>query len=398
MSDAPRRRPGPCRRKPHARREFRWTGTTAFRRARRIVVKIGTSSLTLPDGSLDVSRIEDLSRQAARLARRGYEQVLVSSGAIGVGARRLGIERRPRTMPEKQAAAAVGQGLLMQAYERAFFDQGLVVAQVLLTGEDIADRRRHLNSRNTMLKLLELGAVPVVNENDTVAVDEIRLGDNDTLSALVATLIDADLLVILSDVDGLYSVDPRKAPDARLVDVVGEITPELWKAAGGAGSPFGTGGMATKLEAARIVTAAGIPMFLTRGSRPAVLERVVAGDAVGTLFLPRPRPLTARQRWLAFHQRPRGLVQVDPGAVRALLEQGKSLLPAGVVSVDGRFQEGDLVRVCDAQGREVARGLVNYSSDDLRRIQGVHTSDIARVLGRKDYDEVIHRDNLVVSV
>lgn len=362
------------------------------------MVKIGTSSLTLPDGTLDAGRIERLADQALGVVQAGRELVLVTSGAIGVGARRLGFSQRPQTIPEKQAAAAVGQGLLMQAYERAFLARQLVVGQVLLTREDVADRRRHLNSRNTLRKLLELGAIPVVNENDTVAVDEIRLGDNDTLSALVATLVDADLLVILSDVDGLYSGDPRRSPDARRLDVVTAITPELEAVAGGAGSTFGTGGMLTKLQAAKIATAAGIPMFLTSGAQDDIVAQVLAGEAVGTLFLPRPRPLRARQRWLAFHQRPRGRIHVDAGAAKALVENGKSLLPAGVVRVEGEFAEGDVVQVCDADGRELARGLVNYSAADLRRIQGVRTAGIPAILGRKDYDEVIHRDNLVVSV
>ncbi|HEY8418253.1 MAG TPA: glutamate 5-kinase [Limnochordales bacterium] len=362
------------------------------------MVKIGTSSLTAPDGSLNTSRIEQLADEAVALRRTGRQLVLVTSGAIGVGAKRLGFSKRPQTIPEKQAAAAVGQGLLMQAYERAFLARQLVVAQVLLTREDIADRRRHLNSRNTLCKLLELDVIPVVNENDTVAVDEIRLGDNDTLSALVATLVEADLLVILSDVDGLYSGDPRRSRDARRLDVVEKITPELEAAAGGAGSTFGTGGMATKLQAARIATAAGIPLFLTSGAPANVLQTVLAGEAVGTLFLPCPRPLRARQRWLAFHQRPRGRIEVDAGAAKALVENGKSLLPAGVVRVEGDFAEGDLVQVCDTSGRELARGLVNYSARDLRRIQGSRTADIAAILGYKDFDEVIHRDNLVVSV
>lgn len=362
------------------------------------MVKIGTSSLTLPDGSLDVGRIEHLADQALELTRAGRQLVLVTSGAIGVGARRLGYSQRPQTIPEKQAAAAVGQGLLMQAYERAFLARQLVVGQVLLTREDVADRRRHLNSRNTLRKLLELGAIPVVNENDTVAVDEIRLGDNDTLSALVATLVDADLLIILSDVDGLYSGDPRRDPGARRLDVVPAITPELEAIAGGAGTAFGTGGMVTKLQAAKIATAAGIPMFLTSSSQPDILLAVLAGNAVGTLFLPKPRPLRARQRWLAFHLRPCGRILVDEGAAKALVENGKSLLPAGVIGVEGDFAEGDLVQVVDGSGREVARGLVNYSAQDLRRIQGSRTKDIAAILGRKDYDEVIHRDNLVVSV
>lgn len=364
---------------------------------RRIVVKIGTSSLTLPDGGVNEERIEALADEAKALREQGISLILVSSGAIGIGARRLGLTQRPRAIPDKQAAAAVGQGLLMQAYEKAFTARQLVVGQVLLTAEDTVDRRRHLNSRNTFLKLLEYGAIPIVNENDTVAVDEIRFGDNDTLSALVATLVEADLLILLSDVDGLYDANPRRNANARLLPVVAELTAELEAAAGGAGSDFGTGGMATKLEAARIVTAAGIPMVLAHSARPKVLLDVVAGRDVGTLFLPRGQGMRARKRWLAFHQRARGSVVVDEGAARALVERGGSLLPAGVVRVEGTFEAGDLLRVLATDGTELARGLTNYSSDALRRMAGRRTSELEAVLGYKGYDEVIHRDNMVVN-
>lgn len=331
------------------------------------------------------------------LVRVGKQIILVTSGAIGVGSRRIGLTERPRTIPKKQAAAAVGQGLLMQAYEQAFFERGVVIGQVLLTADDIADRRRHLNARNTMLTLLEFGTIPIVNENDTVAVDELRFGDNDTLSALVATLIGADALVILSDVDGLYSGDPRVQPDAKLIAVVPELTPELEAAAGGTGSAFSTGGMLTKLQAARIVTAAGIPMVLANGAAPDVLQSLLAGRHRGTLFLPQERLLPARKRWLAFHGRSRGSVCIDAGAALALVRRGGSLLPAGVVDVEGRFEQGDLVRVCDYAGRELGRGLVNYDAAALRRIQGSSTRDVANILGYKDYDEVIHRDNLALD-
>lgn len=351
----------------------------------------------MPDGNLDEGRIGDVAGQISDLVRLGKRVVLVTSGAIGVGSRRLGLSRRPRTIPKKQAVAAVGQGLLMQAYEHAFLQRGIVVGQVLLTADDIADRRRHLNSRNTLLTLLELGTVPIVNENDTVAVDEIRFGDNDTLSALVATLIGADALVLLSDVDGLYSADPRLQPDAKLISVVARLTPEIEALAGGAGTTFSTGGMLTKLQAARIVTTAGIPMVLANGAAKDVLVNLIAGKRQGTLFLPRERPLSARKRWLAFHGRPQGDVYVDEGAVAALTQGGGSLLPAGVVGVDGRFAQGDLVRVRDEQGRELARGLVNYDAADLSRILGASSHEVGIILGYKDYDEVIHRDNLALA-
>lgn len=361
-----------------------------------MVIKIGTSSLTLPDGGLDEGRIRAVAEQISDLRRREKEVVLVTSGAIGVGSRRLGLTERPRTIPYKQAAAAVGQGLLMQAYEQAFLEQDLVVGQVLLTAEDVADRRRHLNSRNTFLALLELGTVPVVNENDTVAVDEIRFGDNDTLSALVATLIGADVLIVLSDVDGLYTGDPRTDRSARRIGVVERVTDEMVEAAGGAGTEFSTGGMVTKLQAARIVNAAGIPMLLADGSRPGIVAELLSGADAGTLFLPGPRPLPARKRWLAFYERPRGRIVVDKGAARALAAGGGSLLAAGIVDVEGRFEPGDLVQVYDRGGSELGRGLVNYGADDVRRIQGRRTGDIHELLGRKDYDEVIHRDNFAL--
>lgn len=353
--------------------------------------------MTLADGGIDSERIEALAEQCAAMLSQGRRVILVSSGAIGVGARRLGLTERPRAIPDKQAAAAVGQGLLMQAYEKSFLARGVVVGQVLLTADDIVDRRRHLNSRNTLLKLWEYGTIPIVNENDTVAVDEIRFGDNDTLSALVATLVEAHVLVVLSDVDGLYESDPRRDKQARLLSTVAELTPELERAAGGAGSAFGTGGMATKLEAARIVTAAGIPMVLANGARENVLQDVLAGRDVGTLFLPNPRTMPARKRWLAFHQRARGSVTVDEGAARALVEGGGSLLPAGVVHVDGAFQTGDLVRVLAPDGTEVARGLTNYPAEAVRRMAGLRTSELEAVLGCRGYDEVIHRDNLAVN-
>lgn len=341
-------------------------------------------------------RIDRLVRQLVDAVNQGKELVLVTSGAIGAGMSRLGLKERPRSVPGQQAVAAVGQGLLMQVYEKLFAEYGHVVAQVLLTREDLQNRRRYLNSRNTLLKLFEYGAIPIVNENDTVAVDEIRFGDNDTLSALVASLIDADLLVILSDVDGLYSGNPQTDPHARRLDVVREVTPELWKAAQGPGSALGTGGMVTKLEAARIAMASGCAMVVAHGAEEEVLLKILAGERVGTLFLPRER-MTGRKRWIAFLQQPRGVLSVDEGAGRALTREGKSLLPIGIVKVEGTFKQGDLVRVLDPSGREIARGLVNYSSKEVRQIQGLKTAEIEATLGMKAYDEVIHRDNLVIT-
>lgn len=364
--------------------------------ARRVVVKVGTSSLTTPEGSLDQRQLDVLAGEIATARAEGRELLLVSSGAVAAGRSRLGLAERPRDLPGQQAAAAVGQGLLMHAYEQAFDRRGFTVAQVLLTRDDVARRERYLNARNTLLQLLRWGCIPIINENDTVAVEELRFGDNDTLSALVATLVGADLLVILTDVEGLYSADPRRYQDATLVSEVTNITPDLVAAAGGPGDANrGRGGMRTKLEAARIATACGTPVVLA-ASRPGTLLGVLRGEQVGTVFAPRQLQ-PARKRWVVGHDRPRGRIVVDAGAERALLEEGKSLLAAGVVAVEGSFPRGALVQVVDGAGRELARGLTNYSAAEVAAIKGVHTADIERILGRRDFDEVIHRDNLVIS-
>lgn len=334
----------------------------------------------------------------ADLANEGREVILVTSGAIGAGASRLGLPQRPQTIPEKQAVAAVGQGLLMQAYEKLFAEYGRVVAQILLTRADVTARDRFLNCRHTLLTLFRFEVVPVVNENDTVAVEELHFGDNDTLAALVASLVGADVVILLSDVPGLFAADPRVHPSAPLLDIVSEITPELERAAGGPGSTFGRGGMATKLQAARVAMRAGIPLILADGERPDVLQQALAGEPVGTLFWPRHARLGSRKRWIAFHEEPRGAVTIDPGAGRALVREGKSLLPIGIVTVTGAFAAGDLVRICDATGQELARGLVNYSAAEIEKIKGARSHQIAARLGHKAYDEVIHRDNLAVSV
>ncbi len=365
--------------------------------ARRVVVKVGTSAITHAAGGLHFGHLERLVRQLVDIVADGRQLVLVSSGAIGAGMGRLGLRQRPRTLPEKQAVAAVGQGVLMQAYEKLFGEYGHIVAQVLLTREDMMARSRYLNSRQTLLTLLHMRVIPIVNENDTVAVDEIRFGDNDTLSALVASLVDADLLIILSDVDGLYARDPRRDPEAPLVPLVRHIDPVLEAAAGGPGTTRGSGGMRTKLQAARVAARAGIPLVIANSARPQVLQEILAGAPVGTLFLPDGKRLAGRKRWLAFYQRPKGELVVDEGAIRALREEGKSLLPAGVQALSGQFQRGDLVRVVDPQGQEVARGLVNYSALELARIRGLSSREVAASLGPGADEEVIHRDNLVLT-
>jgi len=363
---------------------------------RRLVVKVGSGLVTAPGPGADPDRIAAVADEVASV-RDGREVVLVTSGAIVTGMNRLAIGERPRSIPEKQAAAAVGQSALMWQYEIAFKRHGLPVGQVLLTAQDIADRSRYLNARNTLLALLGFGVVPIVNENDTVAVEEIKVGDNDNLSALVASLIDAELLVLLTDVDGLYAGDPAVDPAARKLDMVEAVTEEIERLVWDRAGRVSVGGMATKLEAAHKAAASGIPMVIASGLERGVLGRLLAGEPVGTYFAPKADRLTARKRWIAFAVPPQGRLTVDAGAVRALTQQGRSLLPSGVVAVEGDFAAGAVVAVVSApEGKEVGRGLVNFDAGELRKIRGARTSEIEARLGYRSADEVIHRDNLVV--
>jgi glutamate 5-kinase len=368
----------------------------ALKNVRRLVIKIGSSLITTSGTGVGPDRIDAVAAEIA-LIRGGREVVLVTSGAIATGVARLALPERPRSIPEKQAAAAVGQSALMWHYEAAFKRHGISVGQVLLTAQDISDRTRYLNARNTLLALLRFDVLPIVNENDTVAVEEIKVGDNDNLSALVASLIDADLLVLLTDVDGLYSDDPLRSPSARRLDTVTAVTEEIEGLVWARGSEVGVGGMATKLQAAQKAAAAGIPMVIGSGREAGTLARILAGETVGTYFAPRADRLTARKRWIAFAVPPQGRLTVDAGALSALTHHGRSLLPSGLVSVDGEFAAGDVVAVLEAGGRkEFARGLVNFDADELRRLQGARTLEIEARLGYKAVDEVIHRDNLVI--
>jgi glutamate 5-kinase len=367
----------------------------AVARARRIVVKVGSSTLTR-DGALRPRAFSELARQIAGLVDSRREVVLVSSGAIAAGSRELGWSHPGRSIPEKQAAAAVGQIGLVETYRRRFARHGRRVAQVLVTRTGLEDRERYLNARHTLVTLLELGVVPIVNENDTVATEEIRFGDNDNLSATIVNLVAAELLVILTDVDGLFAEPPRPgAPKPPLLSRVPEITPEIERAARGAGSVFGRGGMTTKLEAARSAARSGAATVVCNGREKDVLLRVARGEPLGTLFLPGSR-LGSRKHWLAFTTKPRGTLVLDEGAARAVVERGRSLLPAGIVAVRGRFGIGDPVTCVDATGRELARGLVSYTSEEVARILGRSTREIVRVLGYSNGDEVIHRDDLAV--
>ena len=363
---------------------------------KRVVIKIGSRVLTDDDGGLDHGVIGRICGDIALLRERGKQVVVVSSGAIAAGRSELGLTEKPKTIPQKQAAAAIGQTRLMRAYEEALSPHGLKAAQLLLTSEDLGSRQRFLNARATIDTLLGFGIIPVINENDTVVVDEIKFGDNDNLSALVTNVAESDLLVILTDVEGLYSSDPAQNPDARLIPLVQGITRELERAASGSASSVGTGGMATKLAAARKAAKNGVATILIAGKRAGILSAAMRGEEVGTLFLPQGAGLNRRKHWIAYTLKPAGRVTVDDGARNVLQKKGKSLLPSGVVGVDGRFERGACVRICGEDGGEFARGLSDYSSSEIARLAGHNSSEIEELLGYRYADVIIHRDNLVV--
>lgn len=364
--------------------------------ARRWVVKIGSALLTANGAGLDRNAMLQWCRQIAVLREQGIEVVLVSSGAVAEGMTRLGWTRRPHALHDLQAAAAVGQMGLVEAYESKFQKFGLHTAQVLLGHDDISARDRYLNARSTLTTLLGLGVIPVVNENDTVVTDEIRFGDNDTLAALVANLVDADLLVILTDQEGLYDADPRSHSDAQLISEASVSDTRLDQMAGGSAGALGRGGMITKLRAARLASRSGADSVIAGGIEDDVLLKIAAGESVGTLLMVEQEPLVARKQWLAGMLKSRGSLTLDDGAVRVLQESGKSLLPVGVVAVSGDFRRGDLVACLDSTGAEIAKGLINYNADEARRIVGCSSREIEQRLGYCGDDEIIHRDNLVV--
>jgi glutamate 5-kinase len=384
-----------------ASHNWRWRGMftrETLAKAKRVVVKVGTSTLTHSTGKLNLWRIEKLVRELADLANQGKEIILVSSGAVGAGMDVLGITERPKTIPEKQAAAAVGQGRLMHTYDKFFGEYGQVVAQVLLTREDSVKRARYTNSRNTLLKLLEMGVIPVINENDAVSIDELKIGDNDTLSAMVASIVDADVLIILSDIEGVYTDNPQTNPEAQLIGEITDITPDIEALAGGAGTLRGTGGMYTKIQAGKIAVNSGVTMVIASGLQGGVLRDVLSGENVGTIFLSKENRLQIRKKWLAFGARIEGVLTVDKGCEKALLSGGSSLLAAGITAVTGDFEHGNTISVVTLEGREVARGIANYNGIETRKIMGFHTNEIAAILGLKPYDEVVHRDNMVLLV
>ncbi len=364
-------------------------------RCKRLVVKVGTSLLTPPEGHIYAPRFFDFAHQIAALMNEGHEVVLVASGAVGLGTQRMGLEKRPTSIPGKQAAAAVGQIDLCRRFGRAFAREDRIVGQILLTHGGLADRERFLNARHTLQALLTDGVVPLINENDSVSTEELRFGDNDQLAALVVNTCSANLQILLTDIDGVFDKHPEE-PDAERISEIEEVTPELLERTSSRGSLFGTGGMRSKLEAARNAAHFGVPTVIAGGHTPDVLPRILAGEDLGTLVQPSANQLSARKHWIAFSQKPRGALELDDGAVRALSERRASLLPAGVAGVSGRFGVGDLVSCLASSGEEVARGLIAYTSAEVDVIMGHGTGRISSLLGYSNGNAVIHRDDLIV--
>jgi glutamate 5-kinase len=380
-----------------ARDEGLFYRQTLFDQAKIVVLKVGSAVLTTAAG-LNIDAVESLCRQICFLRRTGRQVILVTSGAVAAGRQRLGVVKQPgEPLKVKQALAAVGQGLLMQAYEQRFAEHDQQVAQILLTHADLAQRDRYLNIRNTILTLFEFGAVPIINENDTVSVQELRFGDNDTLGALITNMIGADMYIMLSDVDGLHTRNPAHDSSARPVYTVAKVDSQIEAMAGNSGSALGTGGMQSKIRAAKMVAACGGSSFIGPGRKANVLQELFSGDMLGTFFLPdQARKISGRKHWIGYVLRPVGFLDLDEGACRAVVERGKSLLPSGIIRVEGSFKVGAPVQCRCPDGRSVAAGLVNYDAADIDRIKGCKTGDIAGILGFRDSDEVIHRDNLVL--
>jgi glutamate 5-kinase len=363
---------------------------------KRIVIKVGSGVLTSA-GGLNMAVIDDLTTEICALKKEGFEVLLVSSGAIASGLKKIGMAKRPQSVSQQQAMAAVGQSSLIMAYEDAFERHGHKVAQILLTRDDLTHRRRYLNARNTLFTLLSWNIVPIINENDTVVVDEIKFGDTDNLSAMVTNLTESQLLINLTDIDGLFDKDPRNHDDAKLIDVVEKADRKIMRYASSIPGFLGTGGMASKIKAARKVTLRGVPAIIANGLKPGILDLIFSGKEEGTLFLPGETTLCSRKHWIAFTKSPKGEIVIDRGAERAILKKGKSLLPSGMVEVRGRFSLGNSVLLLNEAGDQIAVGMVNYHSGDIRKIMGAKSSEIESRLGFKHDDEVIHRDNLVLA-
>ena len=373
------------------------TARTRLREAKRIVVKVGTSTLTHPSGGMNLHRIEHLVRELIDEANQGKDILLVSSGAIAAGVNTLGLAERPASVPARQALAAIGQGALLHIYEKFFHEYGRTMAQVLLTKENAARHHQYMNSRNALLALLEMNVIPVINENDAVAVDEIKIGDNDNLSAVVAALVDADALIILSDIDGVYTANPRTDATSKLISEIPEITPDIERIAGGAGSSQGTGGMQTKIEAAKIAQNAGVTMVIARGDADGVIRGILRGEEIGTLFPAREAHLRTRKSWLAFGKHLTGEISVDDGCVAAM-RRGASILAVGITAVYGDFSAGETVRVLSPSGREIARGIAAYGAQDVLRLMGHRTVDFRKLVADGASEEIIHRDNMVLMI
>ncbi len=365
-------------------------------KVRRVVVKIGSNVLATPEITLDDGVVNRISADLSKVMDQGYKVIVVSSGAILAGRSKLGLKERPRLVRQKQAVAAVGQSTLMRTYEKHMERFGKRVAQILLTDSDMTHRQRYINARNTIETLFSYGVLPIVNENDTVAVEEIKFGDNDTLSGVVSQLVEADLLIILSDVDGLYTADPNKDPDARFIPLVETIDQEIYSIAKETPSIVGIGGMTTKIKAAHTAAKSGTASIIVNGRTPDVVSKLLAGEELGTLFLPQEDKLNCRKCWIAFTLKPQGSLIVDEGAYKALKEEKKSLLPSGIKEVKGNFDAGESVSIVSVEGKEFARGLVNYSSIEINRIKGVRSKFLEQILGYCTAEEVVHRDNLAI--
>lgn len=368
----------------------------SFDNAKRVIVKVGSNVLTENSG-LNLNVVRSMSRQICRLIDRGLEVILVTSGAMAAGIRKIGLAKRPDEIPKRQAVSAVGQASLIMEYEHAFDRYGIKVAQILLTSEDLNHRKRYLNARNTLNTLLSWQVIPIINENDTVAVESIKFGDNDNLAAMIALLMDADLLIILTDIDGLYASDPRTDPGAELIPTVTSYKKSIEKMAGSIPGSLGTGGMLSKIKAAKKVTSAGVPMVIANGNAPDILEKLFDGGDCGTFFVPQSERLPSRKCWIGYSLKPEGVIIIDQGAATAVLKRGKSLLPSGIVAVEGDFGIGAAVEFKTAASDVLGTGLVNYGASDIRKIMGLQSRQILERLGEKPYDEVIHRDNLVIT-
>ena len=367
-----------------------------FKKAKRLVVKVGSNVLTQENG-LNLAAVRSISRQICHLIDSGIEVILVSSGAMASGLRKIGLAGRPDEIPKRQAIAAVGQAGLIHEYEKTFDRYNKKVAQILLTSEDLSNRQRYLNARNTLNTLLSWDVIPIINENDTVRVEEIQFGDNDTLAAMITLLMDVEVLINLTDIDGLYTKDPRTFADAELIPVVTKIDKRIEKFAGDIPGALGTGGMLSKIKAARKLTSAGVPMVIANGMRPEILTKLVEGEKLGTFFVAKDQKLASRKCWIAFNLKPKGTIVIDSGAANAILKRGKSLLPSGITAVDGDFFVGAPIEFVSQNRESLGIGLVNYSAGDIRKIMGLRSNQIESRLGNKPFDEVIHRDNLAIT-